>query len=285
MSIAMVLAACSSQTHDAPTTDDAELEAAAEGDVPVQCKNVHLDHLDTDWTSVNGTTANPKIRLRVMKTDAGYEALFVDGSFTRRELAGKKRERDVKLVEVPSAAKVASGDTSLVTISLRPRPQSCSVRGNIGREDNGVDVVSSVATDFVPFPQVDGVVFSYDPEDEPLFLGEAAKSRKARDKQVAAGGPRNDTEMGTVPVGTWSSVEADGDPSCTYDMDLYFDDLLVDELSPMPAGEVADGHRHWFHAWEAPYTGNHHFEMFRFRTCAGGSRELIAVAGLDAILT
>ena len=68
-------------------------------------------------------------------------------------------------------------------------------------------------------------------------------------------------------------------------MDLYFDDLFVDELSPMPAGEVVDGQRQWFHTWEAPYTGNHHFEMYRYRTCAGGARELIAVAGLDAILT
>jgi hypothetical protein len=246
---------------------------------------VHLDHLDTDWVSVQGSVANPKVRLRVTKTaESSYEAFWVDGSFTRRKLAGKKRERDVKLVEVPTPEKQASGDASLVSVSLRPRPQSCSVRATIGRTEEGVDVMAPTAIELVPFPQVDGVTFSYAPADEPLFLGEAARSRAARDRELAAGGPRSDAPLGTVPVGTWSPVEADGDPSCTYDMDLYFDDQLVTALSPMPAGEVAGGFRHWFHAWEAPFSGNHHFEMFRYRTCAGGAREPIAIAGIDAIL-
>ena len=282
MSLALLwLAACTK-----PTGPDAALdeEEAPEGDVPVTCKNVHLDHLDTDWVSVQGTTANPKVRLRVMKVGEGYEAYWVDGSFTRRKLAGKKRERDVKLVEVPTPEKEASGDASLVSVSLRPRPQSCSVRATIGRAEDGVDVMMPTAVELVPFPQVEGVVFSYAPADEPLFLGEAATSRAARDRQLASGGPRSDIAFGTIPVGTWSSVEKDGDPSCTYDMDLYFDDQWVAELSPMAAGEVTDGQRHWLHQWAAPFSGNHHFEMFRHRTCADGNRELIAIAGIDAIL-
>lgn len=277
----LALVSCSQETPP-----DVELdEEAPEGDVPVQCRNVHLDHLDTDWVSVQGSVANPKIRLRVLKTAEGvYEAFWVDGSFTRRRMAGKRREKDVKLVEVLTPEKQASGDTSLVSVSLRPRPQSCSVRATIGRTDEGVDVVMGTAIELVPFPLVEGVTFSYAPADEPLFLGDAAKSRAVRDRQVAAGGPTSDIALGTIPVGTWSSVEADGDPACTYDMDLYFDDQLVTNLSPMPAGEVADGHRHWFHAWDAPFSGNHHFEMVRHRTCAEGARELIAIAGIDAIL-
>jgi len=282
MSLALMwLAACTRQTEADAELDDEEVP---EGDVPVACKNVHLDHLDTDWVSVQGTNANPKVRLRVMKVGDAYEAYWIDGSFTRRHLAGKRRERDVKLVELPTPEKAASGDVSLVSVSLRPRPQSCSVRATIGRTEEGVDVMMPTAVELVPFPQVEGVTFSYAPADEPLFLGEAATSRAARDKQLASGGPRSDIALGTIPVGTWSSVEKDGDPSCTYDMDLYFDDQLVTDLSPVAAGEVADGNRHWFHMWKAPFSGNHHFEMFRHRTCADGKRELIAIAGIDAIL-
>lgn len=278
----LVLAACSTPTApDAPLDEE---EAAPEGEVPVACRNVHLDHLDTDWVSVQGDVANPKIRLRVTKTADGYEGFWVDGSFTRRRLAGKKRERDVKLVEVATPEKQASGDTSLVSVSLKPRPQSCSLRATIGRTDEGVDVMTPSAIELVPFPEVEGVTFSYAPADEPLFLGEAAQSRAARDREMAAGGAKSDAALGTIPVGTWSAAAEDGDPSCTYDMDLYFDDQLAAELSPLAAGPVAGGHRHWFHAWEAPYSGNHHFEMFRYRTCAGGARELIAIAGIDAIL-
>jgi hypothetical protein len=276
------LAACTKEPDADAALDDEE--AAPEGDVPVACKNVHLDHLDTDWVSVQGTTANPKVRLRVMKVGEGYEAYWVDGSFTRRKLAGKKRERDVKLVEILTPDKQASGDASLVSVSLRPRPQSCSVRATIGRSEEGVDVMMPTAVELVPFPQVEGVTFSYAPADEPLFLGEAATNRAVRDRQLAAGGPQSDIGLGTIPVGTWSSVEKDGDPSCTYDMDLYFDDQLVVELSPLPAGDVDGGERHWVHQWEAPFSGNHHFEMFRYRTCADGKRELIAIAGIDAIL-
>ena len=42
--------------------------------------------------------------------------------------------------------------------------------------------------------------------------------------------------------------------------------------------------RHWTHTFEAPYTGNHRFELHRYRACDGGARELIGVAGTDAAM-
>jgi hypothetical protein len=42
--------------------------------------------------------------------------------------------------------------------------------------------------------------------------------------------------------------------------------------------------RHWTHTFEAPYSGNHRFELHRFRQCDGGTRERIAVAGTDAAM-
>ncbi|MBT3221573.1 MAG: hypothetical protein HN348_21030, partial [Proteobacteria bacterium] len=52
----------------------------------------------------------------------------------------------------------------------------------------------------------------------------------------------------------------------------------------VPAKEVKDGFRHWCFDFHAPYADNHHFQFFRYRTCGGGERELIGVAGIEAIL-
>ena len=105
------------------------------------------------------------------------------------------------------------------------------------------------------------------------------------DKEVEElGDAKGDTSMGTVPVGMWSDVAADGDEACTYDMDLYFDGQAVAELQKIAAGEAKDGLRHWYHAWDAQFTGNHHFEMYRYRTCADAKRERIGIAGIEAIL-
>ena len=43
-----------------------------------------------------------------------------------------------------------------------------------------------------------------------------------------------------------------------------------------------DGHPEW--AFYDPYTGNHNLELYRYRTCADGKRELIGIAGVSAIL-
>jgi hypothetical protein len=36
--------------------------------------------------------------------------------------------------------------------------------------------------------------------------------------------------------------------------------------------------------WYAPYSGNHHFELYRHRSCGGGPRELIDVRCIEAVL-
>ena len=256
--------------------------------VPEQCRNIHVDRLDIDWLAVRGNTADPKVRLRVEKSGDGYRAWYIDGSFVRRELEGVKRDKDVRFTEVPDDAKrarVESGQEELVRMYIEPVLTACALKAYVGRVDkSGAEKIPPTGTELVPFPKQQGVNFSFAVADEPLFLAEAASNLKVRDKQLGEGGPKVDVEMGTVAVGTWSKVEEDGDPSCAYDMDLYFDDQLDVELSPRAAAEPVDGVRHWFVDWDAPFSGNHHFEMFRYRTCGDGKRELIAVAGVDAIL-
>lgn len=273
-----LLTACADLVGSAPTE-------APEADVPAQCRAVHLDRLDTDWVAVRGKAADPKVRLRIAKAGDGYEATWIDGSFTRRAMVGEKREKDVRLTEQLTEAQRAAGEKVRARLYIQPSIADCALKVFVGRVEGEVESIPPTATEFVPMPSQEGVVFSYRAADEPLFLGPAARDRAARDKQLAeAGGPKPDHELGAVPVGTWSKVEDDGDPACTYDMDLYFDDLRVAELSPRPAAAPVDGFRHWFHEWDAPFSGNHHFEIYRYRTCADGKRELISVAGIDAVL-
>ncbi len=260
-----------------------------EPDVPEQCRNIHVDRLAIDWVAVRGKAADPKMRMRVEKEGDGYAAWYIDGSFARRRMQGVKRDDDVQFTEVPDdrkRARVDAGEETLVRMYVEPVLKACALKVYVGSLDKGgTEKIPPTGTEFVPFPVQQGVTFSYAAADEPLFLGDAAKDPGVRDAQLQElGAPKPDVEMGTVPVGTWSKVEDDGDPACTYDMDLYFDDQLVSELSPKPAAEPVDGVRHWFHQWEAPFSGNHHFEIFRYRTCADGKRERIAIAAVDAIL-
>lgn len=264
-------------------------DAAQAPEVPEKCRNVHVDRLAGDWIAVKGQQADPKTRVRVLETDGGYEAWFVGGFFQRKRLAGVKRDQDVQFTEIPDERKkkaVAAGEETLVRMYLKPELKACAVKAFVGAVDGtGKEQIPPTGFEFVPFPAQEGVTFAFHPPTARLFLGEAARDRKKADKQVAElGGPDPSHEMGSVPVGTWSEVARDGDPGCTYDMDLYFDDRRIEELVKTPAGEVKDGWRHWFHVFEAPYSGNHHFEMHRFRTCGDGARELLEVASIEAVL-
>lgn len=265
-------------------------ESAQAPDVPEQCRNVHVDRLEGDWIAVKGQQADPKTRVRIRKgSDGDYEAWFVGGFFQRRTLVGVKRGEDVQFTEVPDARKkraVEAGEETLVRMYLKPELKACAVKAFVGTLDSkGREQIPPTGFEFVTFPRQEGVTFAFQPPTAQLFLGEAAVDRKKAEAQLAElGGPEVSHEMGQVPVGMWSSVEADGHPDCVYDMDLYFDDQRLEDQVRLPAGEVKDGMRHWFHTFEAPYSGNHHFELHRFRTCPGAERQLVEVASIEAVL-
>ncbi len=261
-------------------------------DVPEKCRNVHVDKLDTDWLAVRGNAADPKTRLRIETggpDGTDYRGLYIGGFFSKVLLKGEKRDDDVQFTEVPNdkkAAMVKAGDAQLVRLYAKPNLKKCAVEVFAGKVDGkGKETIPPKGVEFVLFPAQEGVVFTYEPAQRTLFLADAAKDKAVADKQIEEMGQANaEAEFPKVPVGMWSKVEEDGDPACTYDMDLYFDDRNVPELSAVPAGEAKDGVRHWFHEWEAPYSGNHHFEMYRYRTCEGKSRELIDIAAIEAVL-
>ena len=89
------------------------------------------------------------------------------------------------------------------------------------------------------------------------------------------------TELGeAIPVGLWTDGAAD---DCTYSMDPFFDDQPVEGKQDVAVSTVKSGRRQWYAEWFAPYSGNHIFEMYRYKTC-GGTKDLIAVAAIEAIL-
>jgi hypothetical protein len=254
---------------------------------------LYVDKLhETDWVGIKGTAAaDPKVRIRFQTPGpdgADYEAFYINGMFEKVHMAGEKRENDVKFTEIADEAtkkRLKKGQDTLVRLYVEPSLKQCALKVFGGRTDGkDAEEVSPKPFEMVAFPPQDGVAFTYRLADRTLFLGKAATDRAVADKQRAGEGAQPQFEYGDVPVGVFTKATEDGGEDCTYDMDLYFDDRNVPALAGLPAGAVKGDWRHWYHLWKAPYSGNHHFEMYRYRTCSGGERTLIDVAGIEAVL-
>jgi hypothetical protein len=255
--------------------------------VPEQCRHVFMDKLDADWIAMRGQKPDPKTRLRIFKDGDDYGGYFINGFFQRIVLKGETRDGDVRFTEVPTGEKAKlfeKGKVKLIRVYVTPKLKDCALKTVVGTVNKkGKEAISPIGFDLMAFPKLE-VTFTFEPSDRTLFVGAAAKNRAVADKQIAANGQASpEHEFGTIPVGMFSKAEDDGPESCTYDMDLYFDDQSVPELAAVAAGEVKDGFRHWYVDWEAPYSGNHHFEMYRYKTC-DGKRERIDIAALEAVL-
>lgn len=285
--VALALAsalACGGASDDAPAPPSLEEQASA------KCPRVHMDKMAGDWILATG---DPKTRMRVLESGGETLLWYIDPAFSNHklELVGTKRDSDWRFDERPRGARkrlVEEGGAAKKRVYLDPKVRKCAVEVVTGTvDDAGEERIAPKAKEFLQFPEQQGVVFSYRPHDAPLFVGEAATDKAKADAQVEElGEPRRDAEMGTVPVGGWSAVADDGETSCTYTFDAYFDHRPVDGAQGVEVAAVEEGaeHRHWTHTFEAPYTGNHTFELFRYRTCDGGERELLGVMGIDAAL-
>ncbi|MBN1334826.1 MAG: hypothetical protein JXB39_02585 [Deltaproteobacteria bacterium] len=262
------------------------------------CPNVHVEKLAGDWIKVVGSKADHRSRMRISGTPDAYEMILVPGNFDRVRLRGRVSGESVDFEQVlteEQEGEVLSGDRIRNRLSVRPTKAKCAlrVRTDMVSVQNGVERTRTGAVEeYVTFPE--DFTFTFDPPDGPLFMDAAAKSRTAMEAEIRErGGPNPEgTHSTAIPVGVFVPADQDGDPSCTYDFDLYFDDQPykgesgnLSDGQRLAAGEVQDGYRHWYvPAWYAPYSGNHHFEMFRYRTCSGKPRERIAVQSLDALL-
>jgi hypothetical protein len=272
-------------------------EPTSAGPSPAEaCPKVSMDNMAGQWIKFEGRAVK-EYRFEIVQEGGGYTLWYTGGGFTKKALSGEKRGSDVMFTEVLDEKREGmfqAGSTTKVRLYVEPRKQDCSLRVSEmtveWKGDKEVERPKGSFTTFVELPA--GPVLTFRPCDQDLFIGPAATDRAAALAQVERSGAAEPAgEMGeAVPIGTWSDAAADGEESCTFDMDLFFDDTSAKDkdgstLTAVPAGPVTDGQRHWVvPAWYAPWTGNHHFEVHRYRTCGGGSREIIGVACLEAIL-
>ncbi|MCB9778745.1 MAG: hypothetical protein H6742_09300 [Alphaproteobacteria bacterium] len=287
-----LLLACPSSDEGAgggaSTSGPSEMEQKA---MEKGCPTMHS--LPGQYIKVVGNAPDHKYRFELLEDGGGMTAWYIDGGFTKTVMQGEKRESDWQFTEVPDARKKASfeaGAEPLRRLYVEPRLEKCALRVSkieVTKAD-GKDVEKGQPgfVEYVRFPKNHEMTFR--PCTEPVFLYDAAQDAGVAGKQVEElGTPKIDHMLGeAIPVAAWSDAAADGAESCSFDMDLYFDDMPVQEGGKaVPAGDVKDGKRQWLvPAWKAPYSGNHHFEIHRYKTCDGGQRELLGVACLEAVL-
>lgn len=277
-----LLVACGGESTEGPSGPKTLDEAAA-----AKCPRILLDKIEGDYLFGSG---NPKTRFRVNKRGSETILWYLDPTYSnhRIELVGKKRDKDWQFDERPRGKRkglIGEGGEEAKRIYIRPRLKECRLEVHAGSvKKDGSETMPPAGKKFGEFPPMEGLVFAYSPFDEPLFLGEAGLKKSVADAQMKElGEPKPDIKRGKIDVGMWTDASADGDASCTFTLDAFYDGQLVTGAADIPAQEPVDGQRHWKHQFEVPYTDNHTLEIHRHKTC-GGKKERIAVAGLDVIL-
>lgn len=268
--------------------DEAPRKQAAPMD---RCPDITLEGLPGQYLKWAGGRADHTHRIEIRREGETWTGWYVGGNFTKVPMAGRQRADDVAFTEVFSdedEAQYQRGERAKNRLYFQPVHRKCTIRVIEARLRlrDGKETEQQIGggyQEYVALPkQYD---FTFRPADETLFLGRAAKDAKVAAAQVARSGTAEPaTDLGEqIPVGLWTSAAADGADDCTYTMDLFFDDQPVDGKQGVPVETVKASNRHWYTEWFAPYSGNHMFEMYRYRTC-GGSKDLIAVAAIEAIL-
>jgi len=256
-----------------------------------------LNKLDGKWIRIDGKRGDHTHRFQWHREGDETELWYTNGGFTKRRMEGELRKSDWRFTERLSEAESAkwkSGARSKARLFVKPKPSSgglqvteVTVSWKDGKES---EKPKGSFQEYVPFPEDTG--FTFRPCDGALFLGPAATSAAEAAKQLAEeGGPFPGHALGaSIPVGIHMDAAADGDPACRFDMDLYFDDRPAEgeggvAQMKLPAGEVVEGKRPWVvPGWYAPYSGNHHLQVYRYRTCDGGDRVLLGVQCIEAVL-
>jgi hypothetical protein len=247
------------------------------------CPEISLEGLEGDWVKVSGSQADHTYRVRIFKEGDGWGAWYVGGGFKKVAMKGELRTDDLVLT-----AEGTLGADPLPRLYFQPHKPKCAMRVvevKVKAGEDGAEKETQVGAGYVEWLSMPPEPpFTYRPCDDQAYVAKAATDWKVAKKEEAEGVNPVAALGEEVPVTAWSVAADDGDEACTYDMDLYFDDRPV-EGAPVAAGEVnSEGRRAWPAVFRAPYSGNHHFEMYRHRTCDGGARELVAVSCIEAIL-
>lgn len=287
--LSLVVACGDAEPQEAASTEDPRL---------AKCPKIHLDRMAGQWIHVNGKAADPGHRFELIAgastgSEVGtYEMWYVGGGFTKLEMDGVRRSTDFQFTERKQGKRgelYDKAEGTLVRLYVEPKLDKCALRISevelVNKDGAETERPKVGFTEYLPMPE--GQTLTFRPCDDPLYLGKAATSWSVASKQLATlGGPDPAYQLGdAIPVGAWVADPAGEPAGCTYDMDLYFDDQTVKEGGKaLPAGQVTDGKRSWLvPGWKAPYSGNHHFEIYRYHTCSG-ARELMGVSCLESVL-
>lgn len=277
--------------------DEDASEAAPAAAAPATDDAFALDKLDGQWIRIDGKRGDHTHRFEWHRAGGQTELWLTNGGFTKRRMAGELRKSDWRFTEVLSEAEEArwkSGARGKARLFVKPKPSAggLQVTEVVVEWKDGKETEKAKGSfqEYVPFPE--STAFTFRPCTGDLFLGAAASDPTVADKQRAEdGGPFPGHALSkSLPVGVFLDAAADGDAACTYDMDLFFDDRPAEGAdggvrAAVPAGEVVDGKRPWLVPdWYAPYSGNHHLQIYRYRTCGGGERELLGVQCIEAVL-
>ena len=282
--LAVLLAACGAEPAPPPAAED-------------KCPRVSME-LEGQWLRVNGSAGDPKHRFEVRKAGDAVSLWYVGGAFTKKALKGERRASDWRFTQEISAAQTEAfqkGELELTRVYVEPQKKTCAMRVSVGtvRWDAAAnkerETIAPGFQEFLPMPE--GGTFTFQPCDGPVFFAKAATDWKAAEAELQNGGAAYATSLGeALSVGAWTDAAADGDPACTYDMDLFYDDKPAKDKDnkargPVVAGAVVGDKRPWTVTdWYSPWSGNHNFELYRYRTCAGGPRELIGVSCTEGVL-
>jgi hypothetical protein len=243
-----------------------------------------------DWMWARGTAAVPQpdthYRVRFSREGDTVKALYVH-DLDRWEMTGTRREMDWMFTSdvLLSADEVEAfkkgnedGERRLTTHAYLSIDKQCHVDWTDGYT-TWVEGQESERTDGLGrkrlAPVSDSTVFSYAPCTEKLLAAEANNSARAAQKMV---------DEGVVPLLTgdsanlvaWTDAATDGDASCTFTFDYYWDGLQK-KLGRTTA-KVSGDHRKWTHHIDLSFIGSHDVTFERFRTCGEGERELIGTS-------
>jgi hypothetical protein len=249
-----------------------------------------MDTLDGKWLKYEGS-AIKEYRFAIDSSGDTRELWYTAGSFLKRRLRGERRSTDYVFTEVLTGERekrYLAGALPAVRLYVEPRPSDCSLRVSeleVQWKDNQeVERPKGSYSTYIEYPS-SGPDLPFRYCDHALFIGEAATDRAVADAQLAeSGAAQPGAALGdALPLGAWTP--ALGEAGCTYEARLYFDDQPARDAAGAFRPAVPVSGEHWLvEDWYAPYSGNHQFEVYQYKTCSGGGPELIGVACLEAVL-
>lgn len=254
-----------------------------------KCPRVSMDNLQGRWLKFSGGAVK-EYRFEIAEVGGQMELWYTSGGFTKKRMTGERRSNDYVFTEAPSAEKekrYKAGAVPLARLYVEPRPTDCSLRVSemeVSFKDNKEsEKPKGTYTSYIEYPE-NGPDLTFRHCDSDLFIAEAATDKAEADKQLAELGTASpDAALGdALALGAWSPPM--GEEGCSYEMKLYFDDQPArDKDGNFRSAVAVSGDRWLVEDWYAPYSGNHHFQMYQYKKC-GGSETLVGVACLESVL-